>query len=271
MSAPACTRALALATLLPALAGFDLLQRPNRAVDQGNDRMKGGKAEEALAEYDKAVRALPADPGVRFNRGVALFQLSRHGEAVEEFLRATEARSPALKAAAFYNLGNTFFKGEKYSEAVEAYRRSLAIDPTNLNAKWNLEIALKKKVEEERKKQEQDKQKKDDEKKQDQKDDKGQQDRQDRQEEKEKQQQQKEQKQSEQKGQDQQKGRDQQDQGKQEQQQQQQQDGKGQPKPAPDMREIEAVLDSLEKSPKNLEQERARLRAVRRAAPAKDW
>jgi hypothetical protein len=34
---------------------------------------------------------------------------------------------------------------------------------------------------------------------------------------------------------------------------------------------MEAILDSLERSPKDLEQERARMRAVRRVPPVKDW
>jgi len=37
------------------------------------------------------------------------------------------------------------------------------------------------------------------------------------------------------------------------------------------MREIDAVLDNLESNPKDLEKLRARLRAVRRAPPLKDW
>ncbi|MEA2700685.1 MAG: hypothetical protein QOI66_4956, partial [Myxococcales bacterium] len=47
-------------------------------------------------------------------------------------------------------------------------------------------------------------------------------------------------------------------------------DKQAQQKPASE-KEIEAVLDSLERSPKDLEKERARLRAVRRRPPAKDW
>jgi hypothetical protein len=34
---------------------------------------------------------------------------------------------------------------------------------------------------------------------------------------------------------------------------------------------MEAILDNLEKSPKALEQELARLRAFQRRPPAKDW
>jgi hypothetical protein len=34
---------------------------------------------------------------------------------------------------------------------------------------------------------------------------------------------------------------------------------------------MEAILDNLERSPKELEQELARLRALNRKPPAKDW
>jgi len=37
------------------------------------------------------------------------------------------------------------------------------------------------------------------------------------------------------------------------------------------MEQMNAVLDSLEKSPKDLERMRAQMRAVRRQPPTKDW
>src|SRR6185295_15618781 len=100
----------------------------------------------------KAVARLPNDPGAHFDRGTALYALSRFDEAGQEFLRATEAKDGALKATAFYNLGNAFFKKDKFKESVEAYRRALALDPRDTRAKWNLEIALKKQKDEEEKK-----------------------------------------------------------------------------------------------------------------------
>ena len=139
-------------------------------------RCRPGKAEEALAHYDKAVAKLPGDPGVHFDRGAALYALSRFDEAGKEFLRATEARTTALKASAFYNLGNALFKKDKYKDAVAAYRRSLALRPDDKAAKWNLEIALhKQKEEEEKKKKDEDKKDdkdKDKDKKKDDKDEK---------------------------------------------------------------------------------------------------
>lgn len=256
-------RALAFAGLLPFLLGADLLQSPNRAVEEGNARLKEGKAEEALREYEKAAAKLPGDPGVHFNRAAALFALSRFEEAVPGFLRATEARAAPLKAAAFYNLGNSFFKLEKYGDAIAAYKRALVIDPGDMRAKWNLELALKKKREQDEKKQDQG-QDDQDQKRDQQQDGKQDQDRP----------QSQQQKPEPEPRQDQKQAGDQ----KQPPDQKQAQDqppGQEQERPTADkeqdLKQIEAILDGLERSPKDLEKERAQLRAVRRAPPAKDW
>jgi Ca-activated chloride channel family protein len=257
----------AVAALLPLLAAWNPLQRPNRAVTDGNASLQKGKAEEALAHYDQAVAALPADPAVHYNRGTALAALSRYDEAIAELMRATESKSPSLKASAFYNLGNSYFQAGRYADAIAAYKRSLGLEPGDMRAKWNLELALQKKQDEDKKKQEQqDKDNKpDDQKKQDKdKDDQKKQDKD---------------KKPDEKKQEPDAGAPKQEPPK----PPQGQDAGAQPPPqeepaaqpkddkAPEMSEIDAVLDSLERSPKDLEKMRARLRAVRRAPPAKDW
>ena len=133
--------------------------------------MAAGKAEEALAHYDKAVAKLPAEAGVHFDRGAALYALSRFDEAAQEFLRATDGQDAALKAEAFRGLGNAHFKKEKFKDAVEAYKRALALRPDDQAAKRNLELALLKKKEEEKKEQD-NKDKDKDKDKQDKQDDK---------------------------------------------------------------------------------------------------
>jgi Ca-activated chloride channel family protein len=256
----------AAAAMLPLLAAWNPLQRPNRAVTDGNASLQKGKAEEALARYDQAAAALPADPALHYNRGTALFALSRYEEAIAELMRATESKSPSLKAAAFYNLGNSYFKAERYADAIAAYKRSLGLEPGDVRAKWNLELALQKKQDEDKKKQEQ----------QDKDKDKDKQDQQKKPDEQKKQDKDKKQQEKKQEP----------DAGapKQEPPKPPQGEDAGAPTPpqeepaaqpkddkAPEMSEIDAVLDSLERSPKDLEKMRARLRAVRRAPPAKDW
>jgi len=261
--------ALALLPLLPFLMAFEPLKSSNKDVEQGNLRMKAGKAEEALGFYDKAVVTLPNDPGVHFDRGTALYALSRFEEAGQEFLRATEAKDGALKATAFYNLGNAFFKKDKFKEAVEAYKRALTLDPHDARAKWNEEIALQKlKEEEKKKKDEQDKNKDKDKKDQnkDKKDDKRDQNKDKKDDGKDKDQNKDNDKKDQNKNQDKQNPKD-----KQDQQNQKDSPSEQPPPPKADEQEIGAVLDSLERDPKDLEKERARLRAVRRRPPAKDW
>src|SRR5205807_434697 len=75
--------------LVVALAG-GVLSSTNRHVEQGNRLYGEGKLADALREYDRAARALPEEPGVRFNRGAALYGLGKFDEAQKEFLRATE-------------------------------------------------------------------------------------------------------------------------------------------------------------------------------------
>jgi Ca-activated chloride channel family protein len=230
----------------PLLTGFGLFEKRDGEIEAGNAALQAGKADDALVHYDKAVKKLPAEAGTHFDRGAALYALSRFDEAGEEFLRATEAKDPALKASAFYNLGNAFFKKEKFKEAVSAYTRSLGLKPDDKQAKWNLEIALRKQKDKDDK-DKQDKKDKDQKDKDKKKDDKDKQDKKD---------QKKDDKKDDQKKDDKDK-----------------QDQKPQEKPSTpkEQEQIQSVLDNLERSSKDLEKERAKARAVRRAPPERDW
>jgi tetratricopeptide (TPR) repeat protein len=249
---------------LPLLFGFKMFESRNSEVEKGNAAMQAGKAEEALAHYDKAVAKLPAEPGVHLDRGSALYALSRFDEARQEFLRATEGgQDQKLKASAFRNLGNALSKLDKHKDAVEAYKRALALNPADKAAKWNLEIALRKQKEEEKKQQDdKDKNKddkKDDKNKDDKKDDKN-----------------KDDKNKDDKKDDKNKDKDKdqkKDQNKDDQQKQDKQEKQPQPQKAPENQpeRIQEMLKNLEANPKDLERERARLRAVRRGPPARDW
>ncbi len=251
--------------IIPLVAAWNPIERPNRAVTDGNASLQKGKAEDALARYDQAAAALPADPAVHFDRGSALFALSRFDEAIVELMRATETKSSVVEGR---QPSTTWATATSRPSATRTPLRPtsarLGLAPGDMRAKWNLELALQKKQEEDKKKQEQQDQDKDKKKQDDQKnqDDQKKQD-----------------KKQDEKKQEPDAGAPKQEPPK----PPQGQDAGTQPPPqeepaaqpkddkAPEMSEIDAVLDSLEQSPKDLEKMRARLRAVRRAPPAKDW
>ena len=246
------SRASVLLLVAPLLFGFKMFESRNSEVEQGNAALQAGKAEDALAHYDKAIKKLPGEAGVHLDRGSALYALSRFDEARQEFLTATQGQDPAVKATAFRSLGNALSKLEKHEDAVEAYKHALALRPDDKAAKWNLEIALRKKKEEEKKKQDEKDKNKDDKK-----DDKNKDDKDKKKDEKDKQ--------------------DQKDKDKQDQKDKDKQDKDKQKQPQPDKAEqnqperIQEMLKNLEANPKDLEKERARMRAVRRGPPARDW
>jgi Ca-activated chloride channel homolog len=277
-------------------SGFDLLWSHNRNVTRGNELLAAGKAKEALEQFDLALKRLPDDPGVRFNRALALAELNQLDEAQKDLLRASESHDAGLKARAHFNLGNALARQEKWKEAVEAYTRALTVDPKYYDAKWNLELARRKLKEQEEKKKQEEQKKKEEEKKQ--------QEEQKKKEEEEKQQQEQNQNQAGQDGgapqpkpeQQDDKKRQEQEQKQQEEQKQRQQEqeqkqkeqskpeaGKEQQQPKPEPRAgepdkqpqgtprpaVDAVLDALEKNEKNLPLERLRARSRRR--PDKDW
>ena len=267
-------RAALLLALLP-LCAFDPFRRTNSHVESGNAQLQAGKVKEALEQYDQAARELPDDPGVHYNRGIALQRLGQGAKAQEAFLRATAAADKDLQARSFFNLGNTYFEQKAYKEAVAAYVRSLQLRPGHRPTQWNLELALRRLLEEQQKQQKEQDKKADQQKQQDKekKDEQNkQQDKQDGKEQKDKESQKKQQKDGQGKT-----SKPEAQQAKQAKQQpaqasKPQPQGGQRPKPKPAEEEREAVLNALDRSDKSLQRQRARMMVgggVQR--PEKDW
>ncbi len=253
-------------------SAFELFRSQNGDVADGNEYLAQKKHADALESYDEAARSLPDRNEVHLNRGLALMRIAddKLDQAMQVLKLASEAGSEdPVRARAFSNLGNAFFRKEDYEAAVENYKRSLLLSPGNRDVAWNLEVAGQKQKEKEEQ-EKKDREKKDQEKEeQDQEDQKDQQDQQDQQDSEDK----KDQKDSEDKKdqkdkQDQKDQKDKQDRkdqkDKQDQQKQQQQ-----PKTR---QEVEQLLDTLDENQENLIKNQARQRgAMVPVGKMKDW
>ena len=231
-------KVLLVALCLPVLYGFDPFSTSNANIEQGNAKLKAGKVKEALELYDKAVKDLPDEPGVHYNRGIALHRLGKFKEARDALLKGTMAADPALKGKSFYNLGNAHFKLKRYKDAAAAYKRSLQLSSGHRPSKWNLELALRKIREQKKKDEKKKKDKKNNKKKQrkkKKKDDPGKQ-----------------------KNKDQRKKKD-------------KSQAKNEPQKKKERKRMNSVLDALDRNDKNLQKRRARIKAGRRRPPEKDW
>lgn len=121
-------------------------------------------ADRALAAFETAVRLAPENRRVLFNTGTARL-LADHGDAVaalEAAVAPLAGSAPHLATVpvlpplppeelgrAWYNLGAARLARDDAAGAVDAYEEALRIDPSDTDAKHNLEVALRR-LEEER-------------------------------------------------------------------------------------------------------------------------
>jgi tetratricopeptide (TPR) repeat protein len=125
--------------------------------ESGNRAYRRGEYPRAVDRYREAVARSGGGAELQYNLGTALLRVGEP-EAVERLMQALEAQSPELRARAFYNLGNAMAMGPEGGEpsagelraAIDAYRRSLLLDPSGDHVRWNLELAMYRLEEEER-------------------------------------------------------------------------------------------------------------------------
>ena len=120
-------------------------QSERKLVRTGNSEYEGGNYSEAEVNYRKALDENPNYFNGKFNLGDAMYEQENYEESGKIFNDLTEANiTDEQKAEAYYNMGNTFLKAQKYQESIESYKRSLRLNPDDFDAKYNLEYARKK-------------------------------------------------------------------------------------------------------------------------------
>lgn len=233
-----------------------LAQAGRKQVIEGNQLYQEQKYDEANNKYRDALVSNPENPIIHFNIGNAQYQKKKYEEAMKDFEKSLSTDDVLKQSKAYYNMGNTFYRMGDLPKSILSYTEALRLNPTDEDAKYNLEF-VRAKLKEQAEKQQQQNQKQQQQKQQQQQQ-QGQQkenEEQKRKEEQEKQQQQQEQ----------------QDQQKEEEEQQQQQQ-QAEPQKSEEMtkEEAERILNALKKDDKDLQkQQKAKKGAKVRVV--KDW
>lgn len=102
--------------------------------------MKAKRPQEALAQYDAALRIQPIDPVSQFNAGHALVALDRTADAIARFTEAVRL-SPTYSDAR-YNLGLLLLQANRPAEAVRELAEVVRADPARAEFQANLGLAL---------------------------------------------------------------------------------------------------------------------------------
>jgi predicted Zn-dependent protease len=102
--------------------------------------MGAGRFDEAATIYAELVRAVPGEPGLRLNLGMALAMAGRPREAVPHLEAALMGRPDLLPAALF--LGAVQMELGQPARAVEPLETFLAAQPDHTDARQMLGEAL---------------------------------------------------------------------------------------------------------------------------------
>jgi Ca-activated chloride channel family protein len=131
---------LALALLLAAgRAGADV----GSSMRRGLALEKEGKLAEAAKAYQEALVLEPDNVRIRYNLGRVMYEQQQLPEAADHFQLGLLSKQKTLRAHALYNLANTHFKSGRLDDAIGAYSLALLQDPSDLEAKQNLELCWK--------------------------------------------------------------------------------------------------------------------------------
>jgi len=231
---------LLLVVLISPCGALTFRDRLHGLVSKGNRLYDSEQHEAALKCYRSAIEVDSTHAVPHFNAGDAFYRLGKYREGASEFARAITSQSDSIAAMSYYNLGNALFKAGDLQSAVEAYKRSLLINPCDEDAKYNLELALKL-LEEQQNRDKQDQQ----------------------------QQQQDQQENERQKEQKQSQSQERENQAQQEQQREQQQEQERQMEINP--QDLDRILSAIEASDRDVQQELLKKKMRKRRVRGKDW
>ena len=129
-----------------AVVGAHAQKMPERRdVRRGNRLYNRGDYTTAVERYAQALLNAPECYEATYDLGNALYKSEWFDKAEEMMARAATdtLRTDADRAEALYNLGNAQFQQQKYKEALESYRRSLLLNPDDMEAKYNFAYTKK--------------------------------------------------------------------------------------------------------------------------------
>lgn len=142
-------------------------QTERKHLREGNSDYKNGKYSESELSYRRASELPKNSPDAWFSLGNSMYKQDKYEDAAASYEKnAAMYDDNTKKSNTLYNLGNALLGSQKIEESIDAYKNSLKLNPSNMQAKYNLSYAQdllqEKKEQEQQQQQDQNKDQKDD-------------------------------------------------------------------------------------------------------------
>ncbi|MFL5612574.1 MAG: vWA domain-containing protein [Gemmatimonadaceae bacterium] len=146
--------AMMLIMLLPKVTSCAGVLPSSSPTEKGATAYRSKNYQQAAQLYRGAIDAGDKRPELLYNYGTALLAGDSLPSAVEALERLADAQDPELRYRALFNLGLAHLKtglaapkesaNESLDAALAAYKKVLLMRSADLDAKWNYELALRK-------------------------------------------------------------------------------------------------------------------------------
>jgi len=109
-------------------------------ADKGIDYYNNNEFEKARQYYESVIMDRNDDPAANFGLGSTAFQQKDYEVAMKGFETALGTDNNELKSSAYYNMANILAQNQRLEESLAFFRKSLELDPSDLDAKINYEL-----------------------------------------------------------------------------------------------------------------------------------
>lgn len=136
---------------LVVIIGFVILISQQLALGQsvrslnntGVESFKKEQFVDAEVNFKKGLKKSKDSFELNYNLGDAYYKQQKYDEAIESFQTSlSKTEDNQLKSKALHNIGNSLLKSQKIKESVESYKNALKLNPNDPDTKYNLSYAL---------------------------------------------------------------------------------------------------------------------------------
>lgn len=131
------------AIVLILFSSISFAQSNRILINKGVDKYDEKKYSDAEVDFRKVVEGSPKNFDANFNLGDSYYKQQKYEEAIKSYTSALEnTESDANRAKVYYNIGNSLLKDDKIEQSIEAYKNALKYNSDDDDTKYNLSYAL---------------------------------------------------------------------------------------------------------------------------------